>query len=417
MNGMERQVLLSLAMIVKDGGTDLGRSLASASQLVDEMVVVDTGSRDASREVARSAGARVVDHIWRDDFAAARNVSIDACRGRWIFILDADEMLAPQDVSELRQWVTAQDRNDILLGAMMINRNYQPAGDLRDWQPVPVNDPHALPQGPPAPGFVPTRVVRIFPNRPEIRYAGCVHEMVDRSLLRAGGKMVELDVPVHHFGFLVPAPEKIRRYLKLARRKTQHDPQDHQAWSELADCCQNLNDREGCLAALGQAIKLRPDIPVYQLKAGLVHYAAGSFQEAATHLRAVVTLPQTTTLHLAEAHHSLGLIALRQGRLAEAGRHLQHALKLDPSEGRYWNGLGAWYLLGRQGEEARQALEKARALLPGHADPLLNLGILYEAAGQLDYARSFFTQALKCDPACQEARRRLDRLKDKITMG
>lgn len=410
MNGTERQVLLSLAMIVRDGGTDLGRSLASAAPLVDEMVVVDTGSRDASREVARSAGARVVDHVWRDDFADARNAGLACCRGRWIFVLDADEMLAPQDASELKQWLIAQDNEDFLLGAMLITRHYQPAGNLRDWQPVPANDPHALPQGPPAPGFVPTRVVRIFPNRPEIRYEGCVHEMVDRSLVRAGGRMIELEQPVHHFGYLVPSPEKLRRNQKLARRKIQHDPQDHQAWSELADCCQNLDDREGCLQALEQASKLRPDMPVYRLKAGLVHYAAGSLPEAGSNLCAVVTHPQTGSAPRAEAHHTLGLIALRQGRLAEAGRHLQQALKLDPTEGRYWNGLGAWYLLGRKGEEARQALARAQQLLPGHADPLLNLGILYEAAGQTDLARNFYRQALNCDPACHEARRRLNRL-------
>ncbi len=408
----DRQFLLSLAMIVRDAGSDLARCLASVASCVDEIVVVDTGSHDASREIASAAGARVIKHAWRDDFAEARNVSLAACRGRWILVLDADEALAPQDAIALRQWVAEQDARGEFVGAVVTTRNYQAPGAVRDWQPLPPNDPHALPQEPPASGYVPTRKVRVFPNRPEIRFEGCVHELVDRALLRAGGRLADLDLPVHHFGCLSPAPDKLRRYWKLAQRKTRHDPRDAQAWSELADCCQNLGDREGCLAALDQAIRLQPQNAAHRLKAGLLLYEAGSCNAASAQLEAAAINQGVTSGQRAEAFHCLGLIALRQGRLAQAGRHLRQALTLAPAEGRFWNSLGGWYLLGRHGEEARHALEKARDLLPGHADPLLNLGILYEAAGQLEFARNFFTRALQCDPGCQEARRRLNRLSD-----
>ena len=105
----DREPLLSLAMIVRDEASDLPRCLDSARGMVDEMVVVDTGSADATRDVAAAAGALVHDVPWRDDFAAARNASLDLCRGRWVLVLDADEVLAPSSAGLLRAWVEAHD--------------------------------------------------------------------------------------------------------------------------------------------------------------------------------------------------------------------------------------------------------------------------------------------------------------------
>jgi tetratricopeptide (TPR) repeat protein len=410
----QRQVLLSLAMIVKDGGSDLVRCLASASSCVDEIVVVDTGSSDSSPEVAAQAGARVLSRNWQDDFAAARNISLDACRGRWILVLDADEAIAPQDGVQIRRWVEAQDRAGELSGAVITTRNYQPlTTGMRGWTAVPSADHHALPEGPPAPGYVPTRKVRIFPNHPAVRFTGCLHEIVDANLLRAGGKLVDLEIPIHHFGLLRTTPAKILHYLALARRKVEHDPRNAQAWSELADCYQNAGQLGQALTALDRALKLQAANPAYRLKAGLLLFALEKWQEAEPHLTAVVNAPEVTDEQLAESLHARALIRLRQNQPAEAAPDLALALKLDPAQGLFWNSLGVWYLLNKRGEQARAALERAQAMLPGHPDPLLNLGILYEAAGRQDQATAYFRQALAVDGECAEARRRLERRRAK----
>lgn len=92
-------VTLSLAMIVRDEQETLGRVLEDAGAFCDELVVVDTGSTDASREIADKAGAKVIDFPWVDDFAAARNASFDACESDWIIWLDADDSV-PADVQQ-----------------------------------------------------------------------------------------------------------------------------------------------------------------------------------------------------------------------------------------------------------------------------------------------------------------------------
>jgi tetratricopeptide (TPR) repeat protein len=407
----DRQVLLSLAMIVRDGGLDLPRCLASAIPWVDEMVVVDTGSTDGTPAAAADAGAVVLHRRWDDDFAAARTAALEACCGPWILVLDADEALAPADGRTLRDWVEAADLHGRCVGAELPTRNYQTqAAGQRGWLPVPADDPHALPGGPPAPGYVITRKVRVFPNRKEVRFEGCLHELVEPSLRRAGGAVEPLEVPIHHFGTLHPDPEKLRRYLRLARRKTAQHPRNPQAWAELADCQQNLGRCREALAALEVAVALAPDDLVHALKSGLLLGELERWGAAIRQLTRVIEAPRVISSQRAEALHMRGLIALKRNRPAEAGPDLQRALELAPDQGLYWNSLGAWHLLSRRGEEALAALERAQQLLPGHPDPPLNLGILYAAAGQPELARPQLERALAADPGCAEARRRLAQL-------
>ena len=96
------QVLLSACLIVKDEEKALPECLASLDRLVDEVVVYDTGSTDATVELARRAGARVIEGYWDDDFGRARNASLEQCRGEWILWIDADERFVCPSAGELR---------------------------------------------------------------------------------------------------------------------------------------------------------------------------------------------------------------------------------------------------------------------------------------------------------------------------
>ena len=86
---------LSLCMIVKDEETVLPRCLESVQGLFDEIVVIDTGSKDHTREIARAFGAFVYDLPWQDDFSAARNFSFSKATSDYLFWMDADDVLPP----------------------------------------------------------------------------------------------------------------------------------------------------------------------------------------------------------------------------------------------------------------------------------------------------------------------------------
>ena len=85
---------IALVMIVRDEARSLERCLASALPWVDETVVVDTGSRDATIEIARRLGARVGHFAWSDDFAAARNAALALTDASWRLVLDGDEWIS-----------------------------------------------------------------------------------------------------------------------------------------------------------------------------------------------------------------------------------------------------------------------------------------------------------------------------------
>src|SRR5579883_2373219 len=114
---------ISLCLIAKNAEATITTSLRSTTNLVVEMVVVDTGSTDGTKEIAASLGARVFDFAWVDSFAAARNESLRHATGDWIFWLDADESL--------------DDDNRAKLKALFDQPGDEPAGYVRDFPGIP----------------------------------------------------------------------------------------------------------------------------------------------------------------------------------------------------------------------------------------------------------------------------------------
>ncbi len=102
--------LVSAAMIVRNEAKNLERCLRSIRDVADEVVVLDTGSADDTREIARRLGARVFDEPWQEDFSLHRNHSIEHCRGRWIFVIDGDEELA--EAGDLRALLAREPAPD-----------------------------------------------------------------------------------------------------------------------------------------------------------------------------------------------------------------------------------------------------------------------------------------------------------------
>lgn len=94
---------LGLAMIVRDEERNLGRCLGSAKGLFDEIIIVDTGSKDRTKEIAASFGAKIHDFAWIDDFSAARNFAFSKVTTEWIMWLDADDELIPEDHARLME--------------------------------------------------------------------------------------------------------------------------------------------------------------------------------------------------------------------------------------------------------------------------------------------------------------------------
>ncbi|MFO7653915.1 MAG: glycosyltransferase family 2 protein [Candidatus Krumholzibacteriia bacterium] len=212
-------VRLSLVMIVRDQRALLADCLAAHRGLADEVVVVDTGSSDGSAATAAAAGARVGRHVWRDDFAAARNAGLDLARGRWILILDADERIDPRDAPTVRAAACRPPDRAYL----QETRNYLPHRRHAEWRPLTGE----YPDQERGCGWFAARRVGLFPRRDDVRFAGRVHESVLPALAACGLPLDRLPAVVHHHGHLLgatAATARRRRDLRLLSRQVADVP-------------------------------------------------------------------------------------------------------------------------------------------------------------------------------------------------
>ncbi|PFJ27083.1 hypothetical protein COJ15_34675 [Bacillus thuringiensis] len=94
---------ISLCMIVKDEEKHLPNCLQSVKELVDEIIIVDTGSTDKTEDIAKDFGAQIYHFEWIQDFAAARNFSLEKATKEWVLWLDADESIEKININELKE--------------------------------------------------------------------------------------------------------------------------------------------------------------------------------------------------------------------------------------------------------------------------------------------------------------------------
>ena len=114
--------MISLCMITRNEEQNLARCLGSVREMMDEIIVVDTGSVDRTIEIAELFGARTYDFAWTEDFSAARNFCLSKASGDWIFALDADEIISGRDHIHLRNLIrTAADGSTAY---SLVTRNY-----------------------------------------------------------------------------------------------------------------------------------------------------------------------------------------------------------------------------------------------------------------------------------------------------
>jgi tetratricopeptide (TPR) repeat protein len=141
---------LTVCLIVRNEGDLLLRCLDSFASRVAEIVVVDTGSTDGTPDVARSAGAKVFDVPWQDDFSAARNAALALASAPWIMMLDADEWLPETTLAVLAQVLPQVPDDAVIFGTR-----------------------HALDHGVSAFGPL------LWPRAAGLRFRGRVHEILD----------------------------------------------------------------------------------------------------------------------------------------------------------------------------------------------------------------------------------------------
>ena len=345
---------VSLCMIVRDNEKTLGACLTSIKPWVDEIVVVDTGSTDRTPQIAREHEARVVDFPWPDSFALARNESLRHARGHWVFWMDSDDTISPDSGRKLRDLALQPVSGQVFGYTMQV---HCPAE-----QPDCVGDVTIVDH------------VKMFRNRPDLRFEGRIHEQIMPAIRRAGGTVLWTDIAVVHSGAdhsEEGQKRKQQRDLRLLRMEAADRPDNSFVLFNIGMTLADIRDHDAAQGYLRRSVEVAEPSESHLRKAYALlvasHTQLDQFEEANHACRAGRMLfPQDVEL------------LFREGFIA------QHYREFDRSVRAY-----------------RQAIDVKEDLHFGSVDRGLkgyktrhNLALVYEEVGRLAEAEQQWRLAL-----------------------
>lgn len=371
-------VPISLCMIVRDEAATLPACLASVRGVVAEMIVVDTGSEDNTVSIAQEAGATVALFTWQDDFAAARNHSLELARGEWILVLDADEALLPSAVPLIQEAVAHPD----LLAVNLLRQEWGAR-----------QTPYSL-------------VSRLFRNRRDIRFQRAYHELIDDSVSQIRQQEPHWrvgtipSVTLQHRGYTpkaIQAKDKSARMQRILTQALARNPQDAYLSAKLGAWHLAQGELVQALALLTQAEATQPPEPMVQYEIhfhlGLLHGMQGQWHRAQTYYERAIHTPVPPLVKLG-AYTNLGSLHKEQGALTPARTLFEQTIQIDPTWATGYYNLGLTLKALNLLPAAAQAYQKALILEPSMAAAHQNLGVVLCKLGDLVTAQDHWQQAI-----------------------
>jgi tetratricopeptide (TPR) repeat protein len=420
---------ISACMIVKDEEKLLPECLLSIRDWVDEIVLVDTGSSDRTREIAQEFGARVIEQPWSGDFSHHRNFSIEQASGDWIFIIDADERFILEDVPTVIDAMRAGRFKVLSVGVFNV---YGRDEERRTF----------------------CNSYRFFRRDLNLRYTGIVHNALelppDVAVLRTTAR-------IKHLGYDLSAEQmsaKFERTRALLQKQLSENPDDvfalfnysellrgveptisEENASEILRCsgrvttlvspidaarrhlrlmalnqsavaCLALKDYHRALGYCEQALALRPDYLDALFNAGLAQYGLRDFNAAITSFQnycrvqadfdaageampIILSYPDALDF----AHNSLGALYEIVGQPNQAIRHYLQTMEKNPRFRDTAGQLGRLY--AERGEfEAAERWYRHQLTFRPTQEALTGLASVLFQTGRFDQAESHYRQAI-----------------------
>lgn len=222
--------MLSLSMIVKNEEKHLANCLESVKNVVDEIVLVDTGSTDDTLEVAKKYSAKIFHFEWINDFSAARNFALEKSTGDWILYLDADECLSQKSISELKRITKFPKRQAYKCKINNVDE---------------INSRPSI-----------MTYTRLFPNDNRIRFSGKIHEQIETALLENKFAIKNSSLEIDHYGYNLTKEDlgkKAKRNLSILLQQYSESKSSYYAF-HLGQTYAMLNEKEMAEKYFGFAI-------------------------------------------------------------------------------------------------------------------------------------------------------------------
>ncbi|MHC1682475.1 MAG: glycosyltransferase [Clostridiaceae bacterium] len=229
--------MITLCMIVKNEEKNLSKCLSSIKSKVNEIIIVDTGSTDKTKEIAKKYTDKIFDYVWNDDFSAARNFSISKASNNWILILDADEIVNTFNKNKILEFIK---ENQKLVGRMKRINTFEDAnGKKRQLE----------------------RVNRLF-NKNYFTYSGIIHEQVTTKNGEDYNTR-DIDIIVDHIGYekeVLNKTNKIKRNKELLQKAILSNNNDPYLYYQLGKTFYLEKDYISAIKNFEASIKAGADV-------------------------------------------------------------------------------------------------------------------------------------------------------------
>lgn len=228
-----KQFTISASLIVKNEEQYVGRCMESIKDLVNEIVIVDTGSTDKTIDICKKYTNNIYAFPWNDSFSDARNCSLEHCTKDWILRIDGDEEVPTMTKVNIYNAIINNEADALLTPI----HNLQPNGSYEI-----------------------SSTIRIFKNNPSYRYTGRVHEEIDSALHKEHANIMKLNNHFLHYGYLKGIqPQKSAFYLKLLMLDYKDDPNNFKTNMNLANYYYHHNNYQTAVEFYKETIRLLGD--------------------------------------------------------------------------------------------------------------------------------------------------------------
>ena len=351
--------MLTLCMIVKNEENTLKESLSSASSFVDEIIIVDTGSTDNTKDIALEFTDKIYNFKWCSDFSKARNYSIEKASNDWILVLDADEFIVHFSRSSVEKFIeNPSNRNKV----GRIKR-------INFMEDSYVNSKYI------------ERINRLF-NRNYFNYEGIIHEQV----VALDGKPYEtemVDITADHVGYTLEALNKtgkIKRNIDL----------------------------------LKMALKDNLEDPYLYFQLGKSYYMLKNYNDAVMHFEKALSFPLDFSLEYVEdLVETYGYALINSGRYQEA-LILENCIEVYSNFADFHFILGLIYMNNAKFTQAVESFLKCTEFSYARVEGVntyvayYNIGVIYDVLGFREDALKYYRKCGDYEPALKRLRAQLN---------
>ncbi|KWU59171.1 glycosyltransferase family 2 protein [Priestia megaterium] len=335
---------ISLAMIVKNEERFIKRCLDSVKSLVDEIIVVDTGSTDNTLYIIQEySSVKLFHHTWNNNFSTARNFSLSQCSGDYVLVLDADEYVSVGDRQEL----------EIIMKSNVIGRMKICSPFKKEGQTFTSN----------------SYVSRFFPK--ELKYKGIIHEQLDSDLSRQ-----KMNFEIEHSGYM--DVRKDQRNIPLLLKALEQEPKDSYYMFQLGKEYRIVENYERAFHILNESYSLLTGEEEYYTDLVVEFIYSGKEIQNNSISKRILGVIEDNEEHLkkvADFHFAKGLF------------FLDYSLKLRNRGFAYLPAIEQSFLKCLQLENSSHV---ESVVGTGSFLAAYNLGVFYEVIGKIDEAEKYY---------------------------